>query len=255
MSREIEMRKLAEEREEREGLLETGSPVKPEPVQLPAPEPTLFQTTMDFCFCAGSLQVSYILWGLMQEMIMSTKFNPTPSTPDGLFPSATFCVFSNRFLAIIVSLICCLTIKGTTTSAAPLLAFTPCALSNTISSWGQYQALVFVSFSLQTIFKSMKIIPVMLMGTILKGTVYKTKDYIEAFGITVGILIFSVSKANFVDASLLNQMLGFGCLTAYIIADSFTSQWQSRLYRDYGKIEHYQMMFGVNVSAIALTSL
>ena len=41
----------------------------------------------------------------MQELIMTTTFEPTPSAPDGRFPSAAFCVFSNRFLAIIVAVI------------------------------------------------------------------------------------------------------------------------------------------------------
>ena len=59
--------------------------------------------------------------------------------------------------------------------AAPLLSFAPCALSNTFSSWSQYNALKFVSFPVQTIFKSSKIIPVMIMGRLLKGTVYGSK--------------------------------------------------------------------------------
>lgn len=218
-------------------------------------EPSLLSTAIDFCICFFGLQISYILWGMMQELIMDTEFNPTPRTPSGHFPSATFCVFSNRALAIIVSAVCCYYFHGTVQSAAPLLSFTPCALSNTLSSWGQYQALAFVGFSLQTIFKSMKIIPVMIMGTVLKGTKYAFIEYAEALGITAGVLIFSFSPGNFVASGWLNEVLGFLCLVLYVVADSFTSQWQSRIYRDYGKIDHYQMMFGVNVSAITITAL
>ena len=240
--------------DEEEALIEREksalNPVKPK-----SSEPTILQTVIDFCVCFFGLQISYILWGMMQELIMDTEFNPTPRTPSGHFPSATFCVFSNRALAIIVSALCCVYFHGTVYSAAPLISFTPCALSNTLSSWGQYQALAFVGFSLQTIFKSMKIIPVMLMGTVLKGTRYAMVEYAEALGITAGVLIFSFSPGNMVATGWLNEMLGFLCLTLYVVADSFTSQWQSRIYRDYGKIDHYQMMFGVNVSAIAITSL
>jgi hypothetical protein len=46
----------------------------------------------------------------------------------GMFPSATFCVFSNRFLAIIVAAMCCWWWHGTVLSSAPLLYFTPCAI-------------------------------------------------------------------------------------------------------------------------------
>jgi solute carrier family 35 (adenosine 3'-phospho 5'-phosphosulfate transporter), member B2 len=134
-------------------------------------------------------------------------------------------------------------------SSAPLISFTPCALSNTLSSWGQYQALSYVSFSLQTIFKSTKVIPVMFLGTILKGTTYSC----EAILITLGVLIFSLAKGSMSTSDRQSNILGFSLLCLYILSDSFTSQWQSRLYRDYGKISHYQMMYGVNVSSIILT--
>lgn len=111
---------------------------------------------------------------------MDTSFKPTPLTPDGKFPSAVFCVFSNRILAIVASAAMCYWRHGTLRLSAPLLAFTPCALSNTISSWSQYQALVYVSFALQTIFKSIKILPVMLMGRLLKGASYSYTEYGEA---------------------------------------------------------------------------
>ena len=112
----------------------------------------------------------FTVWGIMQELIMDSTYEPTPNIPNGKFPSATFCVFSNRFLAIIVAAIVCRIQHGTVQSSAPLWYFTPCALSNTISSWSQYQALSFVSFSLQTLFKATKVIPVMIMGRLLKGT-------------------------------------------------------------------------------------
>jgi len=248
---------------ERDGLLggknegEMGSDnakkASPAPSTAPAPPTPTPSSVFEFLFCAASLQVSYLVWGIMQELIMDTKFNPTSRVPTGMFPSATFCVFSNRFLAIIVAALVCLCVHGTVVSAAPLLQFTPCAVSNTISSYSQYQALSFVSFSLQTLFKATKVIPVMLMGTVLKGTTYSVMEYIEALAITCGVAVFSLSKNGTHGSDTQTQFFGFALLCSYVAADSFTSQWQSRIYRDYGKIDHYHMMFGVNVSSIAIT--
>lgn len=95
----------------------------------------------------------------------------------------------------------------------------------------------------------------MLMGTILKGTVYSRLEYIEAVGITIGIIIFSMSKSNFASNSWTNEVIGFLLLSMYVLSDSFTSQWQSKIYKDYGKIDHFQMMFGVNASSIIITSV
>lgn len=124
----------------------------------------------------------------MQELIMTTEFSPTERVPSGKFPSAAFCVFSNRFLAVIVAIIAVRIKHGAVfaNNTAPLWAFTPCALSNTMSSWSQYASLKYVSFPVQTVFKSSKIIPVMMMGKFLKGTNYPIGQYIEALLITTG---------------------------------------------------------------------
>ena len=136
--------------------------------------PEFVQQTVKFMFCFLGLQASYLTWGFMQEKIMATVYNPTELVPDGKFPSAAFCVFSNRFLAVIVAMLACRIKHGAVfaNNKAPLWAFTPCALSNTMSSWSQYASLKYVSFPVQTVFKSSKIIPVMCMGKLLKGTTY-----------------------------------------------------------------------------------
>jgi adenosine 3'-phospho 5'-phosphosulfate transporter B2 len=211
-------------------------------------------TALTFLGCFVGLQSSYLVWGIMQEMIMNSQYEPSEMNPSGKFPSATFCVFSNRFLAIIVAGIICWFVHGTVRSDAPFLAFTPCALSNTISSWGQYQALSYVSFSLQTLFKATKVIPVMLMGKVLKGTDYSITEYIEAAFITIGVAVFSTAKSAKDADEKTTQFYGFILLCLYITSDSFTAQWQSRVYRDYGKIDQFHMMFGVNISAILITS-
>lgn len=187
---------------------------------------------------------------------MTTQFEPTPRVPTGKFPSAAFCVFSNRFLAVIVAAIAVMMKHGTLFSekTAPLWAFTPCALSNTMSSWSQYASLKYVSFPVQTVFKSSKIIPVMLMGKFLKGTSYPLIQYIEATLITFGVAVFSLSSKGFSDSGA--ETVGLVFLLMYISFDSFTSQWQDKIYVQYGRpnVDQYQMMFGVNVSAICITT-
>jgi len=219
--------------------------------------PEFYQQAIKFTFAFTGLLTSYLTWGYMQELIMTTKFIPTKHSPDGTFPSAAFCVFSNRFLAIIVAMISVKLRHGSVFSnnTAPLTAFTPCALSNTMSSWSQYASLRYVSFPVQTVFKSSKIIPVMIMGKFLKGAVYPQSQYAEAFMITVGVAIFSVaSQESKRDNS--TETLGLMFMLMYITFDCFTSQWQSKIYDMYGKqnVDPYQMMLGVNTSAICITT-
>jgi len=207
-------------------------------------------------FCFAGLQASYLTWGYMQELIMTTIFTPTEHVPSGKFPSAAFCVFSNRFLAVIVGAIACKLKHGSlfANSTAPLYSFLPCALSNTLSSWSQYASLKFVSFPVQTVFKSSKIIPVMMMGKFLKGTTYPLGQYVEALLITIGVAIFSLSSKTSNQESS-TEIVGLLFMTMYISFDSFTSQWQSKIYQQYGKnnVDQYQMMLGVNTCAILIT--
>lgn len=206
--------------------------------------------------CFVGLQVSYLTWGVMQEKIMTTRFSPTPMVPDGLFPSATFCVFSNRALAIVLAIALCYYHHGSLKTEAPLWYFTPCALSNTTSSWAQYAALKYVSFPMQVLFKSAKVIPVMMVGKFMNGATFPWIEYFEAVAITAGVSLFSLSKSGGTGDgdNTTTELSGLFMLTLYITSDAFTSQWQDRIYKAYPKkIDQYQMMFGVNVSATILT--
>jgi len=223
-----------------------------------ANNPEFFRQALKFAFSFVGLQMSYLTWGYMQELIMTSEFQPTKSSPEGKFPSAAFCVFSNRFLAIIVAMISVKLRHGSVFSnnVAPLLAFTPCALSNTMSSWSQYASLRFVSFPVQTVFKSSKIIPVMIMGKFLKGSTYPRSQYAEALFITLGVAIFSVfAQESSRDSS--TETRGLVLMLMYITFDCFTSQWQDKIYVTYGRqnVDPYQMMLGVNSSAIVITTL
>jgi adenosine 3'-phospho 5'-phosphosulfate transporter B2 len=111
-------------------------------------------------FCFVGLQISYLLWGLVQENIMTREYKM------GKFTSSAFCVFGNRFLALFISLAIVLVKRLTSTKVvkeAPFYYYAPSSLSNSISSWAQYEALKYVSFPTQVLSKSCKIIPVMLV--------------------------------------------------------------------------------------------
>jgi len=170
----------------------------------------------------------------------------------GRFPSATFCVFSNRVCAIAVAMVASYYRHGTIRIPAPLLAFAPCSVSNSVSSWAQYQALRYVSFPLQTIAKSTKVIPVMLMGKILNKKSYPWKSYAEAVVLSFGVSLFSLSEKDG-KADLQTNMLGAFMLVIYVAFDSFTGQWQSRVYKDHPAVDQFQMMLAVNLWSIMLT--
>lgn len=113
-------------------------------------------------FCFVGLQVSYIAWGVVQENLMTREYK------FGKFNSSNFCVFANRFLALIISFgivfVQRIMNPNKVVHEAPFYYYAPSSLSNTLSSWAQYEALKFISFPTQVLSKSCKIIPVMLVS-------------------------------------------------------------------------------------------
>ena len=96
------------------------------------------------------------------------------------------------------------------------------------------------------------------MGKLLKGTKYPLSQYLEAVAITAGVAIFSMaSKNHTAEQTDDTAIVGLIFLLLYVCFDSFTSQWQDRVYSKYGRenVDQYQMMLGVNCSAIIITTV
>lgn len=112
-------------------------------------------------FCFFGLQVSYLAWGITQEQLMTNEYK------FGKFQSSSFCVFGNRFFALAVSLLIVMYKRYTSNAVikvAPYYYYAPSSISNSLSSWAQYDALKYVSFPTQVLSKSCKVIPVMLVS-------------------------------------------------------------------------------------------
>lgn len=236
-------------------------------------------------FCFVGLQLSYLLWGITQENLMTQKYKL------GKFKSAAFCVFGNRFFALFLSLAIVLWNNSRNSTKAtkppPFYYYAPSSISNTISSWAQYQALKYISFPIQVLSKSCKVIPVMLVGMLLNKKSYALVEYVEALLITLGVTMFTLSEPRHdhhhggkaaeavaeaavsdgtlssesstrfllgLDVSDSTMITGVALLGLYLLCDSFTSQWQSRVFKSYG-IDQYQMMLGVNLWSMLLTGL
>ena len=101
----------------------------------------------------------------------------TKEYKSGKFSSSAFCVFMNRFLALFIALAIVTYRKSQNlyskaqVQEAPTLYYAPGSVSNSISSWAQYEALKFVSFPTTTLSKSCKVIPVMLVGLLVNKKV------------------------------------------------------------------------------------
>lgn len=76
----------------------------------------------------------------------------------------------------------------------------------------------------------------------------------QAVAIAFGVSLFSLSQSSGPkDGKETNtEAIGLFLIVMYLVCDSFTSQWQDRIFKKH-KIDQYQMMFGVNCFSIFFT--
>ena len=175
-------------------------------------ERTLYEKAYQLVFCCVGLQVSYLTWGVLQEKNMTRDYTDDAGNIEK-FKDSQFLVFVNRILAFIFSGVY-LFLTHHSVHQTPLYKYSFCSVSNTLSSWCQYEALKFVNFPTQVNFnlhifyllvelkcyfifhpiqvlaKSGKVIPVMVMGKLVSGTKYKYYEYATAVLISVGMAAF-----------------------------------------------------------------
>ena len=85
---------------------------------------------------------------------------------DRRFPVSEFLVFTNRLTSLCIAILW-LKITKTRLKKPPYYKYAYCVFSNIFASLCQYEALNYVSFTLQVMSKSSKIVPTMIMDLIL----------------------------------------------------------------------------------------
>ena len=225
-----------EDLEEQDEPLVSKDPVQP-------PQESVRSKGLKLIACFAGLQGSYVTWGFIQEMVMTQRYDT------GMFPSTVFLVCANRSLALCVAgalMLYKARMYHGSPPKAPFYQYSPCSISNIVSSWAQYECLKYVSFPTQTLFKSSKVIPVMLVGKFFHKKSYPWIEYFEAVGITLGVALFMLTEKRRPSKGVADDsFLGVVILCVYVFCDSFTSQWQDRVYKTY-HVDQYAMMFGVN---------
>lgn len=169
------------------------------------------------------------------------------------FTNSQFLVFVNRILAVVIAGLYIST-TNQRRHKAPFYKYSFSSISNTLSSWCQYEALKFVSFPTQVLSKASKVIPVMLMGKVVSNRTYPAHEYFTAglLSVGVGMFLLAADPSAKKDHTTETTVAGVIILVGYMAFDSFTSNWQSEVFRTY-KVSSVQMMFGVNLFSCILT--
>mmetsp|Transcript_51587 Transcript_51587/g.122746 ORF Transcript_51587/g.122746 Transcript_51587/m.122746 type:complete len:856 (+) Transcript_51587:143-2710(+) len=199
------------------------------------------------CVCALAIHVPLCFWALAQEFMFAHTFGGS------LFPSVLFIIAMNRTFSVLLA-VCVLRYREVPCFIPDSRWTLLPAGTNLLATACQYEALYWIRFPQQTIIKTLKVIPVMLGGRLLKNRSYSWLDYLEALLLT-GLTAFFVwgferGKEDLVsDAGLLPGLI---FMAGYILADALPSNFEDYIYQT-AALDPAQMLLGTELSAGVVT--
>lgn len=235
---------------------------RPSSQQLPINEadPLLVESaqhaTAWLTFYCATVILSLLVYGLLQERLMSMGYGEEPDT--AYFQMSTAVVFMNR-LAASVFAYCLYRSSGEhAQSKTPLHHFGAVSILNIVATSCQYQALQFVAFPLQALAKSCKMIPAMIWTALIRGKKYSAEYWLIAFVVTGGCVAFIVGgditsmKHRNMNIGMRLEYLGIILLVCFLAADGLTSVFEEKIMRDHSartdsEPNRHEVMLKVNV--------
>jgi len=191
-----------------------------------------------------------VIYGVLQERIMSIPYG------QDFFTVSVFLVFCNRVVAMAFAAIM-ICIRGEPfRNTAPLWKYLAISFSNVAASTCQYDALKFVSFPVQMLGKSFKMMPVMSWGMVIAGKKYTFSDWLVALVVTLGVSEFLLCGNIGSSRSESNSLLGMLYLFMFLALDGFTSTFQEKLFAEHQTSKYNQMLYiNLGSAIVAVASM
>ncbi|GAA5868006.1 hypothetical protein JCM8547_000779 [Rhodosporidiobolus lusitaniae] len=201
----------------------------------------------------AALIVIYSAYGALQEKIMkSSTYGPNNQH----FTSSSLLIVFNRLFSISVGLAILFyksrqqpghgSFAQRIRPASSYFAYASVAVFNFLSTSAQYQALRFVSYTTQSLAKTAKMCPVLIVGYLVYKKKHAQREWVAAGVILIGCATYlfstppiphgshassstSVTAQND-NSDLYNGLMGALCLGAYLFFDGLVSTTQEKVF-------------------------
>jgi len=192
------------------------------------------------CFYGSGIIGLLVVYGVLQERIMTIPYDGAQ------FTTSVFLVFCNRMAAVVFAIGLAIYHKEDVQNKAPIWKYLIISLSSVYASSCQYECLRYVSFAVQMLGKSFKMMPVMVWGMAINGKRYSMVDWAIAGAVTLGVTEFLMTGPTESSSGTGNSMRGFLFLGAFLVLDGLTSTMQEKLFKEH-KVSKYNQMMWVNL--------
>jgi solute carrier family 35 (UDP-galactose transporter), member B1 len=221
-----------------------------------APSPR--RQAVELVVCTAGIYGCYLKYGLLQERIYAFPYANGEQFQYSAFLVAVQTA-ANALVALLVILASSLFGHAAATDPKPssptkavwppLGEYAIVALSYLAAMLFSFSALNHMSYPVQALGKSSKMIPVMLMGVVIRRRRYAFREYFCVFLVTAGVALFSFKPAK-PGATDQTSPLGVALLLGSLLMDGITGPLQERLVARHSPSTH-QLMFYQNLCACA----
>lgn len=228
-------------------------PVAAATVPPAAPAKPRIGQEVQLAICALGIYLCYLRYGLLQERIYSHQHGPNA---EHFHFSSFLLLVQTSTNALVAWLVMGLGIfNGAPPSAdkghpakkhsirAALPEYAVVSLSYLSAMLFSFTALRYMSYPMQALGKSCKMIPVMLMGVVIRKRRYKPREYLCVALVTLGVAMFSWKSKK---SAVPNSPIGFALLFGSLFMDGVTGPLQERLVARHAPTTH-QLMFWQNL--------
>jgi len=171
-----------------------------------------------------------------------------------LFKASVFLVLCNRIFAVLFASTMCAVNQESPVNKAPLWKYFAISLSNVAATTCQYEALKWVSFPVQMLGKSFKMMPVMVWGILISQKNYSLTDWAIATAVTGGVTEFLMTgQISAPQGQADDSVYGLALLVGFLLFDGFTSTFQEKLFKEHQTSKYNQMLY-INLGS-AFTSV
>jgi len=195
----------------------------------------------------GGIIATLLVYGVLQEKLMTVPFGGE------LFVVSAFLVLCNRCANIAYAGSMIAVLGEGLENKAPIWKYMIISLSNVAATTCQYEALKYVSFPVQMLGKSFKMLPVMLWGMAISGKRHSLTDWLVAGAVTMGVTEFCMTGPTASPNDKGNSIYGMLLLVMFLACDGLTSTFQEKLFKEHNTSK-YNQMFYINGGS-AITSL
>lgn len=204
--------------------------------------------------CSAGLIVTFAIWGVMQERMLAQTY-------DGVyFDSSYGLVFMNRLLGLLLSWSLMVYFQVPWYPTA-LWEYSIPSMANMLAAYCQYEALRYVSFPVVMLAKAFKMVPVMLVGKVLNNKSYASHEYLSGAVVALGLYLFiNASESLTLTTNVFGHpetvsgaLCGVVLLLLFLLFDSSTGQWQSRIFDLNPRLSPLQMMLTMNAFSAAFS--